>query len=187
MKDKCILILDIETTDFLPRGGKIVEVGLVELNLENGERKIVFDEVCHETGITKNEVENSWIVKNSSLTVEDIRRSKNLNHHREEIQSLLRIYPTGATAFNNAFDFGFFEDRGFVFPKKLACPMKLATPICKIPKRRGGGYKWPNVQEAYEHFFGKTEYVEQHRGADDAFHEAEIVYELYKQGIFKID
>ena len=29
-------IIDIETTGFLQNGGKIVEVGIVELNLENG-------------------------------------------------------------------------------------------------------------------------------------------------------
>jgi DNA polymerase-3 subunit epsilon len=48
------------------------------------------------------------------------------------------------------------------------------------------GSKWAG-QEAYDFFFGKTDYIETHRGADDAFHEAEIVYELYKRGIFKID
>ena len=57
-----ILILDIETTGFLNSGGKIVEVGMVELDLSNGERKIIFSEVCHENGITKEEVENAWEV-----------------------------------------------------------------------------------------------------------------------------
>jgi len=46
-----ILILDIETTGFLNQGGKIVEIGLVELDLSNGNTKIVFDEVCHEAKI----------------------------------------------------------------------------------------------------------------------------------------
>jgi len=180
-----ILILDIETTGFLNSGGKIVEVGMVELDLSNGERKIIFSEVCHENGITKEEVENAWIVKNSTLTVEAIRKSKNLNVLKPQIQAILNSYQTGATAFNNAFDFGFMENRGFVFPKKLACPMLLSTDIVAIPSPRG--YKWPKVQEAYNYFFGKTDYIEQHRGADDAMHEAEIVYELYKRGIFKAE
>jgi hypothetical protein len=63
--------------------------------------------------------------------------------------------------------------------------MKLATNVCQILNVRGG-FKWPKVGEAYEFFFGKTDYVETHRGADDAFHEADIVYELYKRGVFKI-
>jgi len=182
-----ILIIDIETTGFLTAGGKIVEVGIVELNLANGERKIIFSEVCHENGITKEEVEKSWIVNNSTLTVDEIRHSKNLNVLKPRIQAILNSYPAGATAFNNVFDFGFMENRGFVFPKKLACPMLLSTDIVKIPSPfRAGTFKWPKVQEAYDFFFGQNDYVEQHRGADDAFHEAEIVYELFKRGVFEV-
>lgn len=179
-----ILIVDIETTGFLQQKGKIVEVGIVELDLSNGEKKIIFDQITHEKGITREECEKSWIVQNSTLTVEEIRKSKSLDVLKPEIQSILNSYAHGTTAFNNAFDFGFMENRGFVFPKKLACPMKLSTDICKIPSMRG--YKWPKVEEAYEFFFGKTDYIEAHRGADDAFHEADIVYELYKRGVFKI-
>lgn len=178
-----ILILDIETTGFLNAGGKIVEIGIVELDLETGESKIVFDEVCHEDGITLDEVQNSWIVKNSDLTVEAIRHSRNLSKMKIEIQTILDSCKGGATAYNNAFDFGFMESRGFFFHKKLDCPMKLATNVCKIPGKRG--YKWPKVQEAWDFFYGETDYIEKHRGADDAKHEAAIVYELYKMGIFK--
>lgn len=180
-----ILILDIETTGFLQSGGKIVEVGIVELDLSNGERKIIFDEVCHETGIKLKEVEESWIVKNSDLTVDAIRYSPNLQKLKPQIQDILNNYPLGCTAFNNAFDFGFLENRGFVFPNKLQCPMKLSTDICKLPSPRGG-YKWPKVEEAHLHFFGDVGYIEKHRGADDAFYEAEIVYHLYQIGEFKI-
>lgn len=183
---KKILILDIETTGFLQQGGKIVEVGIVELNLENGERKIIFDQVCFESGITLEEVEKSWIVENSDLTVDAIRNSKNLQKLKPEIQQILNDYPLGATAFNNAFDFGFLENRGFYFPKKLPCPMKLSTNICNIPHKNGYGLKWPKVEEAHKYFFGDVGYIEKHRGADDAFFEAEIVYELYKRGVFLI-
>lgn len=183
---KKILIVDIETTDFLKRGGKIVEIGIVELCLATGNKQIIFDKVVHEKGITRQEVEDSWIVKNSTLTVEDVQKSKSLESHRAEIQGLLDSYPAGATAFNNAFDFGFMEDRGFRFPKKLDCPMKLSTDICKLPGVRSG-YKWPKVEEAHKHFFGDVGYVEQHRGADDAFHEADIVFELYKMNVFKLN
>jgi len=158
-----ILILDIETTNFLQNGGKIVEVGIVTLDLNTGERQIIFDEVCHETGITLEEVENSWIIKNSDLTVEAIRTSKNLKSLQPEIQAIIDLYDLGATAFNNAFDFGFMEHRGFKFPKKLPCPMKLSTDICKLPSPRGG-YKWPKVEEAHKFFFGDVGYIEKHRG-----------------------
>jgi DNA polymerase III epsilon subunit-like protein len=182
-----ILILDIETTGFLQQGGKIVEIGIVELDLSNGNKKIIFDRVTHEAGITKEEVEASWIVGNSTLTLEEIRHSPNLEVLRPEIQGILDDYVNGATAFNNAFDFGFLEDRGFRFNKKLACPMKLSTDICKLPSPRGFGFKWPKVEEAHLFFFGDIGYIEQHRGADDAFYEADIVMELYKRGIFSLD
>lgn len=181
-----ILVLDLETTGFLNENGKIVEIGIVELNLDNGEKKIIYNQVCHEKGITLEDVEKSWIVQNSDLNVEQIKYSPSLDRIKPTVQTILNDYPLGATAFNNSFDFGFLENRGFVFSKKLDCPMKLSTDICQLPSPRGG-FKWPKVQEAYDFFFGKTDYIEKHRGADDAFHEAEIVYELYKRGIFKLN
>lgn len=182
-----ILIIDIETTDFLQKGGKIVEIGIVELDYSNGERQIIFDAVCWETGLTEKEVDESWIVKNSDLTKEAIRTSQNLKKLQPQIQEIINQYPLGATAFNNAFDFGFMESRGFTFPKKLPCPMKLSTDICKIVSKNGYGYKWPKVEEAHKYFFGDVGYIEKHRGADDAFHEAEIVHKLYELGVFKIE
>lgn len=186
MNDNLILIIDIETTDFLQKGGKIVEIGAVDLNLGTGEIRNVFSAVTHEKGITKDEVEQSWIIANSDLTLDDIRFSKSLDKIKPHFQDVIDCYPLGATAFNNAFDFGFLDDRGFRFPKKLPCPMLLSTNVCKIPGSRGG-YKWPNVMEAHKHFFGDVGYIEKHRGQDDAYHEAQIVHELYKLGIFKIN
>lgn len=183
---KKILIIDIETTGFLQQGGRIVEIGIVELDLSNGDKKTLFDEVCHEKGMTLRDIENSWIVQNSTLTVEEVRHSRSIEAMKNEVQNIINSYPLGATAFNNKFDFDFLESRGFEFVKKLDCPMKLSTNIIRLPSPRGG-YKWPKVQEAYDYFFGKTDYVETHRGADDAYHEADIVYKLYKTNIFKIN
>ena len=180
-----ILIIDIETTGFLQQGGKIVEIGIVELDLISGDRVVIFDEVCHEQGLTLEEVESSWIINNSNLTTKMVKYSGSLESKRKRIQKIFDDYQYGCTAFNNAFDFGFLESRGFVFPVKLPCPMKLSTDICKLPNPRGG-YKWPKVEEAHLHFFGDVGYVEKHRGADDAYCEAEIVYKLYQLGIFKI-
>lgn len=185
---KKILIVDIETTNFLNKGGRIVEVGIVELDLDSGEKRVLFDEVCHEDGITRDECDTAWIIKNSNLTTEEIRTSKNLKILAKQINRILFNYPLGVTAYNSAFDFGFLESRGFVFQKKLPCPMLLSTNICRIPNRNGyKGFKWPNVMEAYKFFLPESNYIELHRGADDAFHEADIVLALYKMGKFKID
>lgn len=181
-----ILIIDIETTGFSHRSAKIVEIGMVELNLATGEKQIIFDQVCQEQGTTIEEIEKSWIVENSTLTTEEILAAKFLHDLSPEIQEIINKYEHGATAFNNVFDFGFLESRGFVFPKKLACPMQLSTNVCQIRSPRGG-FKWPKVEEAHQHFFGDVGYIEKHRGADDAFHEADIVLELFKMGVFKLN
>ncbi len=34
------------------------------------------------------------------------------------------------------------------------CTMKATIPICKLPGRYGGDYKWPKLAEAHQHLFG---------------------------------
>lgn len=41
---------------------------------------------------------------------------------------------------------------GFIKKDKF-CTMEATTEICKLPKARGTGYKWPKLTEAYFHFF----------------------------------
>ncbi|MCK5614219.1 3'-5' exonuclease [Candidatus Pacearchaeota archaeon] len=182
--DSKILILDIETTGFSPKKNRIVELGIVSLDLLNGEIVTLFDECICEPGITKEEIEKSWIWQNSDITMLDIFDGEKWSECFTEVQGIINDHQIGATAFNNKFDFSFMDARGFIFPAKLRCPMELSTNICKLPKKNGNGYKWPTAEEAYRHFFPDRIYVEKHRGADDAKHEAEIVYELYKLGVF---
>lgn len=179
-------IIDIETTGFLQKGGKIVEIGIVSLDLTSGKRQLLFDSVTHEKPITKEEVQDSWIVKNSSLTVEDIQHSRQLGFLKSEIQSIINSFDHGVTAYNNKFDFEFMESRGFQFPKKLGCPMKLLTDKMKLPSKYGNNYKWPNVEEAYRFLIGDIDYTELHRSGPDAMDESEIVYEMYKRGWFPV-
>ncbi len=185
-----ILIIDIETTGFLQKGGSIVELGAVELNLDNGEITIVYSETCKEDILSAKHRKEpfGWIFRNSDLTVEAVRDSRNAETVLAEFQEVINDYPLGCTAFNKRFDFDFLRDRGLSFPKELDCPMILSTNICKLPAVGGrSGYKWPKVEEAYKFFFPESNYVERHRGGDDAYHEAQIVYELYKMGVFKVE
>ncbi len=182
-----ILIVDIETTGFIGKGS-IVEIGIASLNLDSGGVKILFDSVCREDMFNKSHYKHpmGWIFKNSNLTVEKVLDAPKFNIIKKEVQDIINEYTLGITAFNNMFDFKFLENRGFTLKNKLPCPMKLATNICKIQKNNSNGYKWPNVEEAWKHFIPDIQYNELHRGADDARHEAYIVYELYKLGIFKV-
>jgi len=185
-----ILIVDIETTGFLSKknpekSGKIVEIGVVRLNLKNGKKKILFDYIVN-PGLTKNQLSKTWICKNGYMEPDDILAGHSFLSLAEELQEIINQHKNGATAFNRKFDVDFLEAYGITFPKLLPCPMLLSTPICKLPKANSyyPGYKWPKVEEAYKHFFPESEYVELHRGADDAFHEADIVYALHKLNKF---
>jgi len=183
-----ILIIDIETTGLSPKNGSIVEVGIVELDLETGKRKVIYDTLCHQKPITLEHVQNCWIVEMGYITVDEIRRSVDFKKIRDDIQGIINNYPAGVTAYNKKFDISFLEAAGITFPKVLDCPMILATPICKLPStyKGHGKFKYPKVEECYDYLFPDNDYKEIHRGGDDALHEAEIVYELYKRGIFKI-
>lgn len=175
-----ILIIDIETTGFQPTG-RICEVGIVELDIDSGETKIIFDRVIN-PNLPDETLAKSWIVQKGYMTINEIKSGVEFSEIKCEIQDIINRYPDGATAFNRQFDFNFLESYGIKFPKKLPCPMLAATPICKLPKTgkaaHYGGYKWPNAEEAFKFFNPGIEYVELHRGADDAMHESDIVFKL---------
>lgn len=173
-----IAIVDIETTGFLPKG-LILEVGIAELDLATGTAVPIYDRLVRENGFSE-EHKDSWIFKNSDLKFEDVMQAEPLD--TSAIQNILNSYP--ATAFNKRFDFEFMKSRGLKV-KELDCPMLLAVNVCRLPGKFRG-YKWPTVEEAWKHFFPDEPYSEKHRGADDALHEARIVYELYKMGVFKV-
>lgn len=180
-------IVDIETTGFLNQGGKIVEIGIVELDITNGDRKILFDSLVKEDGLSDLHTKHpmGWIFQNSNLKYEDLLTAPTLDELMSEIQGVFDSFFTGITAFNKAFDFGFLKSRGFRIAE-LPCIMQSATPVLNLPPR--GNYKtpkYPNVEEAYHFLTGKTTFIESHRAADDAMHEAEIAYELYKRGKFR--
>ena len=177
-----IAVVDIETTGFSSSRDAILEVGIAELNLKTGKIEPLYDALVKEAHFTADH-EKSWIFDNSDLDYEHILKAEPLDI--EKIQEILNTYH--ATAYNKVFDFGFLKNRGLEV-KELPCPMLLATNVCKIPSpKRPGSYKWPKVQESWDIFFGKEEeYIEKHRGLDDAIHEAKIVFYLFQQGVFKV-
>lgn len=181
-----ILVVDIETTGFLNQGGKIVELGIVKLDLDTGKITPAYSSLIKEPGfdISHTKEPFGWIFKNSDLKFEEVKFAPSLESQREIIQGLFDEFE--ATAYNKEFDFSFLINRGFKI-NELPCPMLLATPIVNLPPNPGFKQpKWPKVEEAWEFFFGKTGYIEAHRGLDDAKHEAKIVFELYKRGNFKV-
>lgn len=183
---KEILVLDIETSGFLNKGGSIVEIGIVSLDLESGDIKEVFNSLVKEPILDEKHQQApfGWIFKNSDLKFSDLENAPTANEVFPKVQKIIDSYPNGITAYNKKFDFDFLKDRGLTISKELDCPMHLSTNVCEIPGKFGN-IKWPNVEEAYKFFFPNEKYVEEHRGLDDAKHEAKIIHELYKRGVFE--
>lgn len=69
------------------------------------------------------------------------------------------------------------DPMGIFEGKELFCTMKSLTDICKIPKRTGGGYKWPSLKEAYQFFF-EREFANAHDAAADSIACAKIFFVL---------
>ncbi|MBU0764658.1 MAG: 3'-5' exonuclease [Bacteroidetes bacterium] len=179
-------ILDIETTGFLNQGGLIVEIGIVTLDLNSGEISPVFESLVKEPGFgpSHKNAPLGWIFRNSDLDYNNVLKAPALYSLKNHLQEILDCFSTGITAYNNQFDFGFLRDRGFRL-KSLPCPMKIATPVINLPPAPGRFTpKWPSVQEAWNFLFGSTGYKEAHRALDDAIHEAQIVFELHRRGLF---
>lgn len=183
-----ILIIDVETTGFLHQGGSLTEVGIVSLDLDSGDKEILFDKVIRPEGYELEDLEQTWIVQNGYMDAKEIMEGAPFETVKDEVQGIINAYEHGATAYNNAFDFGFLEHYGVEIPVKLACPMRLMTGICRLPNPHSiyRGYKWPKVEEAYDFIFPGNTYEEIHRGADDAYHEADIVKWLYDNFLFEI-
>lgn len=177
-----ILIIDIETTGFLGQGGVIVEIGIVSLNIHSGETITVFDRVCKDPAFSEKHTKDpyGWIFDNSDLTFEMVMEADCISTLLPSVQKIIKRHPNGCTAFNRSFDVKFLESKGIVFDKLLPCPMYKSTHLVKAKDKRGKT-KSPNVEEAWKHFFPDVPYIEKHRGADDAVHEAKIVHELIKQ------
>jgi DNA polymerase-3 subunit epsilon len=70
-----------------------------------------------------------------------------------------------------------------VFPfawVKTHCTMMEAVPLCKIPRRGGGGFKWPSLAEAHKHFLGSD-----FEDAHDALADVEACKRIYFAAIEK--
>lgn len=166
-----------------PSNGLIIEVGIVELDLISGATRILFDSLVKESPFGDIH-RDAWIFNNSDLKFEDVEDAPVLDKVRDEIQEILNQF--SLTAYNNAFDFGFMESRGFTIKKDLPDIMAVAKNTCKIMYAKGG-YKNPKMQEAWDNLFPNTNYREAHRAVDDAIHEAKILFEMYKRGEYKIE
>lgn len=63
------------------------------------------------------------------------------------------------------------------------CTMKSATDICKIPSKRGGGYKWPKLIEAYQILVDPKGFEGAHDAMVDVQACVEVFFALKRRGV----
>jgi len=178
-------VIDTETTHLKPQFGSVVEIGIVELDSDNGNIVEIFDAIVQGSIFCSNPDlhKNAWVFKNTSLKYDDVCSSYNVKKYRDELQEIFDRLPM--TAFNRDFDIGFMKSEGFKFMELMPCIMLSAQPILKLPGKYGN-YKYPSAQEAWNYFFPDNLYKETHRALDDAHHEAQILYEMIKRNQYSL-
>ncbi|MFW6272553.1 MAG: hypothetical protein ACOC2U_02085 [bacterium] len=184
---KEILIVDIKTTGYLNQGGKIIEIGIVKLDLETGNKEPIYDSLIKEDGfdISHTKEPFEWGFNNSNLSFQQVLQAPNLENQRELIQDL--FYEYKATAYDKQFNFGFLKDRGFKI-NELACPMLILTPLINLKSNKENKSKGPTLKEAFEFLYKHMIYGDEYHSAlHDSVHAASIVYELYRQGRMDIE
>ena len=147
--------------------------------------KVIFDSIVKEPLFSEKH-RDSWIFKNSDITFEEVEKAPTINEITLELQAIFNLYHV--TSYNKQFDLGFLKNRNFKIIKELPCIMLTATNYVKIEssvKEQPDDYKWPKVEEAWNFFFPHNNYKEVHRAVDDAFHEAKILFKMYKLGYFQ--
>lgn len=175
-----IIVLDIETTGLDLNQDFILELGMVALNIENGEIIELFNEVFKDPNLTARH-HKSWIFENGFMDIEEVRKALPLSQYFEEIQSIMNPYKGKITAWNRDFDSKFLVKSGFDLGPDIFCPMKESVDFFKIESNYG--YKWAKAQEAWDILFPETPKIEKHRGLDDSKMEAAIIYELHKREV----
>ena len=142
-----VLYFDTETSGLYP--GQIAQLSLIIQRGEKIEGKNYFFAV--------DSVEyGAFLVHGFSVQkLFDLSGGKRFYDFAREINDMFQSADV-VVSHNTAFDFMFmraeFERLGMVFPvKNEFCSMKKLTPVCKL-KRKSGGYKYPKLTEACEHF-----------------------------------
>ncbi len=177
---KRIAVIDIETTGLDEENDLIIEIGIVELDLDSGNIRELFNSLIWEKKFNLKLLENAPFSKNL-FKPEEFEDANRLVVVTDELQEIFNKYKV--TAFNKRFDFSFLRNRGFLILYEFPCIMMVSARILKTPGR-ADEYKWPSMQQTYDFLFPREKFIEKHRALDDAYHEAKILYKLYKDERF---
>lgn len=179
------IIVDIETAG-LSHDAPIVEIGICGVDTKFGNASVekfkLMDSRVLDPRFDRYKHGNEWIFSHSTLRVQDVLTAPTLEAVRPQIEKIFKAYPV--TSYNKEFDLGCLAVRGIKPLRELPCAMKVCTGILKI-EHEYYGHKYPTLEEAWRHFFGEG-YKEAHRAFDDASHEADLIIEMCRRGLFPL-
>lgn len=184
------LILDTETSGFLPKG-RLVQIAAAVVTEDNEE----LSSLCM---IVK---PDGWFIP---AQVEDIHGISTEQARKEGLPlafvlKMLNYYVFMADAIighNIKFDMdvlsseyqkaGMLKDKDRLFGiPKVICTMKTTTKHCAIPKARGKGYKWPKLEELYQIVTGKL-LEDAHGALPDLNATREVFFQLREEGVIEV-
>ncbi len=132
------------------------------------------------------------------LSMDKLKVLSNGARFRDEIEEIASDFESSdmVVSHNTAFDFAFmrteFLRENKIFScKNEFCSMKNMTPVCKLPRKTGVGYKYPKLSELCEYFkLSETEIMLSARklfgfvtGAHDARFDTTAVYLAVNTGL----
>ncbi len=173
-----IYVLDLETTGLqgYPKD-KVVQIGVVSLDLVTGEIETEMDEYL---GYELTEEEKqSWIFTEGGLDPDSLRDARSPEEIAHDLRLMLR--DQRVAIFNVGFDYTkFLAHPPFdLMPDDLVilpCVMQQARWVTRI-KNRWDRYKWPTLHQAVELVLGETQSHE-HSAVDDAWWTARLLHRM---------
>ena len=129
-----VLVLDLESTGFKHDRDCVVEVGAVCVDTEKKTVETAIDTLVHEAHFDPLKVDNAWIFKNSTMSIDEILRAPGAEEVYPFVEECMK-WADAYTAYNHQFDFGYLGSRGVSIDesKILRDPMHVLTPILALP------------------------------------------------------
>ena len=193
-----LVVIDIETTGGKINHDKITEIGIVELDINTGDIKILFNSLINEDGFEIKKYMDSYGLKNSGISPFkiDLLKNHSIDDFKDILGQVFKSSKVASWAINN-FDFLWLESRGFVIPRKLFDIQRFAKEIIR-KKDKNASFNLENAwkffresrkqgEDRFGRYLKEKDYIVSHRALDDAWHEAKILYLLIKKYKFPID
>lgn len=190
-----ILFFDTETTGLGPRRDP-----LTPANVNEWPRMVqlayTLDDETHTETVTRNWIIKpegykipSWVASIHGITTE--RATAEGTAITEALEDFYQYFLAAdlIVAHNYTFDFGVVGAElirhgyaNFLCDKPYCCTMKASTKYCAIPKKKGGGLKWPNLTELHTKLFDRG-FDGAHDAANDVTAGLNCYWELRKRGL----